>query len=144
MKYNKPFSDHTGMYTDWDQLKTFPEIDTLIDGSKDYSITGAPRVANNKVYIGNGGADMGGVRGYVSAFDTETGKLIWRFFTVPGDPSLPFEHPELEKAAKTWNGKWWLMGGGGTVWNSIVYDPEYNQIYIGTGNGLPWNQQIRL
>ncbi|MEE3165596.1 MAG: PQQ-dependent dehydrogenase, methanol/ethanol family [Pseudomonadota bacterium] len=119
------------------------EIDTLTDGSKDYSITGAPRVANNKIFIGNGGADMGGVRGYVSAFDTETGKLIWRFFTVPGNPSLPFEHPELEEAAKTWSGQWWTMGGGGTVWNSIVYDPEYNQIYIGTGNGSPWNPQIR-
>ena len=119
------------------------EINTLIDSSKDYTITGAPRVANNKVFIGNGGADMGGVRGYVSAYDTDTGQLVWRFYTVPGDPSLPFEHPELVEAAKTWNGQWWIMGGGGTVWNSIVYDPKFNQIYIGTGNGSPWNQQIR-
>jgi len=119
------------------------EINTLIDTSKDYTITGAPRIANGKVFIGNGGADMGGVRGYVSAYNTKNGNLEWRFFTVPGDPSLPFEHPEMEMAAKTWNGQWWTMGGGGTVWNSIVYDPEFNQVYLGTGNGSPWNQQIR-
>ena len=119
------------------------EINTLIDTDKDYTITGAPRVANGLVYIGNGGADMGGVRGYVSAYNTNNGSLKWRFFTVPGNPSLPFEHPELEMAAKTWTGQWWTMGGGGTVWNSIVYDPEFNQLYIGTGNGSPWNQQIR-
>ena len=119
------------------------EKDTLINSEKDYSISGAPRIAKDKIFIGNGGADMGGVRGYVSAYDTKTGKLLWRFYTVPGDPSLPFEHEELKEAAKTWNGKWWTMGGGGTVWNSIVYDPEYNQIYIGTGNGSPWNIEIR-
>lgn len=119
------------------------EINTLIDTSKDYTITGAPRIANGKVFIGNGGADMGGVRGYVSAYNTKNGNLEWRFFTVPGDPSLPFEHPEMELAAKTWKGQWWTMGGGGTVWNSIVYDPEFNQVYLGTGNGSPWNQQIR-
>ena len=119
------------------------EINTLIDKEKDYTITGAPRIANGKVFIGNGGADMGGVRGYVSAYNTDNGNLEWRFYTVPGDPSLPFEHPELEMAAKTWTGQWWTMGGGGTVWNSIVYDPEFNQVYIGTGNGSPWNQQIR-
>ncbi len=119
------------------------EINTLIDTSKDYTITGAPRIANGKVFIGNGGADMGGVRGDVSAYNTKNGNLEWRFFTVPGDPSLPFEHPEMEMAAKTWNGQWWTMGGGGTVWNSIVYDPEFNQVYLGTGNGSPWNQQIR-
>jgi len=119
------------------------EINTLIDTSKDYTITGAPRIANGKVFIGNGGADMGGVRGYVSAYNVKNGNLEWRFFTVPGDPSLPFEHPEMEMAAETWNGQWWVMGGGGTVWNSIVYDPEFNQVYLGTGNGSPWNQQIR-
>ena len=81
------------------------QINTLIDTDKDYTITGAPRVANGLVYIGNGGADMGGVRGYVSAYNTSDGSLKWRFFTVPGDPSLPFEHPELEMAAKTWTGQ---------------------------------------
>lgn len=119
------------------------EVDTLIDSAKDYSITGAPRVARGKVFIGNGGADMGGVRGYASAYDVASGELVWRFYTVPGDPSLPFEHAGLELAAKTWNGEWWKFGGGGTVWNSIVYDPEFNQVVLGTGNGSPWNQQIR-
>ena len=123
--------------------KNIWEINTLIDSDKDYTITGAPRVANGKVYIGNGGADMGGVRGDVAAYNTKNGNLEWRFFTVPGDPSLPFEHPELEMASKTWTGQWWTMGGGGTVWNAIVFDPEFNQLYIGTGNGSPWNQQIR-
>ena len=75
--------------------KVIWEINTLIDKEKDYTITGAPRIANGKVFIGNGGADMGGVRGYVSAYNTDNGNLEWRFFTVPGDPSLPFEHPEL-------------------------------------------------
>ena len=119
------------------------EINTITNRELDYTITGAPRIANDKIFIGNGGADMGGVRGYVSAYDTETGKLIWRFYTIPGDPSLPFEHPELEEAAKTWSGEWWTMGGGGTAWNSIVYDPDFNQLYIGTGNGQPWNIEIR-
>ena len=119
------------------------EINTIIDRELDYTITGAPRIANNKIFIGNGGADMGGVRGYVSAYDTESGNLIWRFYTIPGDPSKPFEHEELNEAAKTWNGQWWLMGGGGTVWNSIVYDPDFNQVYLGTGNGQPWNIEIR-
>ena len=118
-------------------------VDTIIDRERDYSITGAPRVANGKVFIGNGGAEFG-VRGYASAYDAETGELLWRFFTVPGDPSQPFEHPEMELAAKTWSGgRWWEHGGGGTVWNSIVYDPEFDQVYLGTGNGAPWPHAIR-
>ncbi len=117
--------------------------DTLIDRSRDYTITGAPRAANGKVYIGNGGAERG-VRGYASAFDAETGELVWRFYTVPGDPSKPFEHPEMELAAETWKGgEWWKIGGGGTVWNSIVYDPDFNHIYLGVGNGSPWTRAIR-
>ena len=91
------------------------------------------------VLIGNGGAEMG-MRGYVTAYDAETGKQIWRFYTVPGDPSKPFESPALEKAAKTWSGEWWKLGGGGPVWDSIVYDPELDLIYIGVGNGTPWNR----
>jgi quinohemoprotein ethanol dehydrogenase len=119
------------------------EIDTVIDHERDYSITGAPRAAAGKVYIGNGGAEFG-VRGYVSAYDATTGELVWRFFTVPGDPSLPFEHPEMEMAAKTWKGgEWWKIGGGGTAWNSIVYDPDFHSIYIGVGNGAPWTRAIR-
>ena len=119
------------------------EINTLIDPDGDYTITGAPRIANDLIFIGNGGAEYG-VRGYVSAFNTDTGRLVWRFYTVPGNPSLPFEHPEMEIAAETWKGgEWWKIGGGGTVWNSIVYDPEFNQVYIGVGNGSPWTRVIR-
>jgi quinohemoprotein ethanol dehydrogenase len=119
------------------------EVDTIIDRARDYTITGAPRVANGKVYIGNGGAEYG-VRGYVTAYDADTGKQVWRFFTVPGDPSLPFEHPEMALAAETWKGgEWWKIGGGGTVWNSIVYDPDFNHLYLGVGNGAPWTRAIR-
>jgi quinohemoprotein ethanol dehydrogenase len=119
------------------------EVDTLIDRQRDYTITGAPRVANGKVFIGNGGAEYG-VRGYITAYDADSGEQIWRFFTVPGDPSLPFEHPEMELAASTWKGgEWWKIGGGGTVWNSIVYDPEFNHLYFGVGNGAPWTRAIR-
>ncbi len=112
------------------------------DPSKRYTITGAPRVIKAKVIIGNGGAEMG-VRGYVSAYDAETGKMAWRFYTVPGDPSQPFENTALEKAAKTWSGEWWKNGGGGTVWDSMAYDPDLDLLYIGTGNGDPWPRQIR-
>jgi quinohemoprotein ethanol dehydrogenase len=119
------------------------EVNTVIDQERNYSITGAPRAAKGKVFIGNGGAEFG-VRGYVTAYDSETGEQVWRFFTVPGDPSLPFEHPEMELAAKTWKGgEWWKIGGGGTVWNSIVYDPEFNHLYLGVGNGAPWTRVIR-
>jgi quinohemoprotein ethanol dehydrogenase len=113
-----------------------------IDPHFRYTITGAPRVAKGKVIIGNGGAEMG-VRGYVSAYDAETGNMVWRFYTVPGDPSKPFENPVLEKAAKTWTGEWWKLGGGGTVWDSIVYDPELDLLYLGVGNGGPWDRRIR-
>ena len=120
-----------------------PVWETLtIDPNFRYTITGAPRVVKGKVIIGNGGGEFG-VRGYVSAYDAETGKLAWRFYTVPGDPSKPFESPILEKAAKTWTGEWWKFGGGGTVWDAIVYDPELDLLYIGTGNGGPWNEKYR-
>jgi quinohemoprotein ethanol dehydrogenase len=119
------------------------EVNTVIDQDRFYSITGAPRTAKGKVFIGNGGAEFG-VRGYVTAYDAATGEQIWRFFTVPGDPSLPFEHPELEHAATTWKGgNWWEVGGGGTVWNAIVYDPHFDQVYLGVGNGAPWTRIIR-
>jgi PQQ-dependent dehydrogenase (methanol/ethanol family) len=120
-----------------------PIWETLtIDRNSRYTITGAPRVVKGKVLIGNGGAEMG-VRGYVSAYDTDTGKLVWRFYTVPGDPSKPFESPILKKAAETWTGEWWKLGGGGTVWDSIVYDPELDLLYIGVGNGTPWDRRAR-
>jgi len=113
-----------------------------IDKTKPYTITGAPRIIKGKVLIGNGGAEYG-VRGYISAYDADTGEMAWRFYTVPGDPSKPFETPILQQAASTWNGEWWKYGGGGTVWDSMAYDPELDLLYIGTGNGSPWNQTIR-
>lgn len=112
------------------------------DQSKPYSITGAPRIAKGKVLIGNAGSEFG-VRGYISAYDAESGKLLWRTFTVPGDPAKGFESKALEAAAKTWNGQWWVAGGGGTAWDSIVYDPELDLIYTGTGNGLAWYRDLR-
>ncbi len=106
-------------------------------------ITGAPRVFNGMVIIGHGGADFGPVRGYVTTYDAATGKQIWRFHTVPGNPAKGFENEAMAMAAKTWTGQWWKFGGGGTVWNGITYDAEFDTIYIGTGNGQPWNQKIR-
>jgi quinohemoprotein ethanol dehydrogenase len=124
--------------------KTGSEVWSVVtvDQSKPYAITGAPRIVKGKVFIGNGGAEFG-VRGYVTAYDANDGKQLWRFYTVPGDPSQGFEQPILEEAAKTWKGEWWKLGGGGTVWDSMAYDPELDQLYIGVGNGSPWNQRIR-
>ncbi|MDR3513006.1 MAG: PQQ-dependent dehydrogenase, methanol/ethanol family [Caulobacteraceae bacterium] len=113
-----------------------------VDQSKPYTITMAPRIVHGKVMVGNSGSEYG-VRGYVSAYDTDSGKLIWRFFTVPGDPSKPFENQAMAMAAKTWNGVWWTFGGGGSPWDSMAYDPETNLLYFGTGNGLPWDQKAR-
>ena len=113
-----------------------------VDTTKFYTITGAPRVVNGKVIIGNGGAEYG-VRGYVSAYDASTGEMDWRFYTVPGDPSKPFESPTMKEAAETWSGEWWKYGGGGTVWDAMAYDPDLNLLYVGTGNGSPWNRIYR-
>ncbi|PCJ64276.1 MAG: PQQ-dependent dehydrogenase, methanol/ethanol family [Candidatus Hydrogenedentota bacterium] len=113
-----------------------------IDPDRPYTITGAPRIIKDKVIIGNGGADLG-VRGYFSAYNAKTGEQEWRFYTVPGNPEYPFEHPELEAAAQTWTGKWWEIGGGGTAWDSMAYDPDLNLLYVGTGNGSPWNRSLR-
>ena len=119
------------------------EVDTSVSPSNNpYTITGAPRAVHDKVFIGQSSSEFG-LRGYLSAYDAETGELAWRFFTVPGDPSLPFEHPELEQAAATWTGQWWKYGGGGTVWNAIVYDADFDQLLFGTGNGAPWPRAIR-
>ena len=113
-----------------------------IDKARPYTITGAPRIINGKVIIGNGGAELG-VRGYVSAYDAETGDMDWRFYTVPGNPEDGFENDTMKMAAETWNGEWWEAGGGGTVWDSMAYDPDLNLLYIGVGNGSPWNHEIR-
>ena len=117
------------------------------DPAKSYTITGAPRVVRGKVVIGNGGAEYG-VRGYVSAYDAATGKLVWRFYTVPGDPAKGPDHAAsdsvMAKAAASWSGRWFDKGGGGgTVWDAIVYDEELNRLYIGVGNGGPYNYAVR-
>jgi quinohemoprotein ethanol dehydrogenase len=105
-------------------------------------ITGAPRVFDGKVIVGHGGADSGPTRGYVTAYDAETGKQLWRFYTVPGRPGV--DKDETTKiAARTWAGDYWKMGGGGTVWNAITYDPETETVFLGTGNGYPWNHRVR-
>jgi len=116
-------------------------VDT-IDRRPPYTITGAPRVINGLVIIGNGGADLG-VRGYVTAYDAASGEQRWRFYTVPGNPEDGFENEALAEAASTWNGEWWKYGGGGTVWDSMAYDADLDLLYIGVGNGSPWNQRIR-
>ncbi len=116
-------------------------VQTLEPGAP-YTITGAPRVFDGKVFIGNGGADYG-VRGYVSAYDAESGHLIWRFYTVPDEPAKGTNSAILAKAAETWSGAWWKLGGGGTVWDAITYDPDLRMIYIGVGNGSPWVQKFR-
>ena len=113
-----------------------------IDRSERYSITGAVRAIKGRILVGTSGAEFG-VRGYVSAYDAETGELAWRFYTVPGNPADGFESEAMAMAAKTWNGEWWKLGGGGTVWDAIVYDPESDLVYIGTGNGSPWNAALR-
>ncbi len=114
-----------------------------VDTELPYTITGAPRVIEGKVLIGNGGAEFG-VRGFISAYDVDSGDMIWRFYTVPGNPELGFENDAMKMAAETWNGEWWeLGGGGGTVWDAMAYDPELDLMYIGVGNGTPWNREIR-
>ena len=117
------------------------------DVSKPYTITGAPRVIKGKILIGNGGAELG-VRGYITAYDAMTGKKVWRFWTVPGNPANGPDNEVSDavlqaKAAGTWFGNFWQAGGGGTVWDAIVYDKELDQLYIGVGNGSPWNHRKR-
>ncbi|WP_240654775.1 PQQ-dependent dehydrogenase, methanol/ethanol family [Croceicoccus ponticola] len=115
---------------------------TLEEGDYRF-ISGPPRVFDGKVIIGHGGADAAATRGYVTAYDAQTGKQLWRFYTVPGNPADGFEDDAQAMAAGTWSGEWWKHGGGGTVWNAITYDADLNRIYIGTGNGAPWDYRIR-
>jgi PQQ-dependent dehydrogenase (methanol/ethanol family) len=117
------------------------------DTSKPYTITGAPRVIKDKVLIGNGGAEYG-VRGYVSAYDAATGKMVWRFYTAPNPTGAadgaPSDKIMKEKAAATWSdGYWKQSGGGATVWDAMAYDPKLDIVYLGVGNGSPWNHMKR-
>lgn len=115
------------------------------DRTKDYTVTGAPRALAGLVLIGNGGAEFG-VRGYISAYDQQTGKLAWRFYTVPPRPGTKdgaASDPILEKVAGGWSGTWWELGGGGTVWDAMAYDPVLDLLYVGVGNGGPWSRQLR-
>ncbi|MGH9645376.1 MAG: PQQ-binding-like beta-propeller repeat protein, partial [Bryobacteraceae bacterium] len=107
-----------------------------------YTVTMAPRIAKGKVIIGVAGAELP-IRGFFSAFDAATGKFAWKFYTVPGDPSKPFENPALKKAAETWSGDYWKLGGGGSVWDGMAYDPDADLLYVGTGNGGPWPEELR-
>jgi PQQ-dependent dehydrogenase (methanol/ethanol family) len=122
---------------------TVPDSLGLGDMANHYSITMAPRVAKGKVFVGGSGGEFG-VRGWVAAYDAETGKEVWRFWTVPADPAKGFESKALERAARTWNGEWWkIAGGGGTVWDAVLYDPVTDLLYVGTGNATPWNASVR-
>jgi len=124
-------------------VDTVPESLGLGEMRNHYAITMAPRVAKGKVFIGGAGGEFG-VRGWIAAFDANTGKEVWRFWTVPGDPAKGYENAALERAAKTWTGEWWKSsGGGGTVWDGAVYDPVTDLLYFGTGNASPWNSRTR-
>jgi len=106
------------------------------------TLTMAPRIAKGKVIIGAAGGDRP-TRGFFAAYDAETGREVWKFFTVPGDPAKGFESAAMRKAAATWDGEWWKLGGGGAVWDGISYDPESELVYVGTGNAEPWPAALR-
>jgi quinohemoprotein ethanol dehydrogenase len=118
----------------WEARVSYPQ--------DNYTITMAPRIAKGKVVVGVSGAEYP-VRGFFAAFDANTGQRAWIFYTIPGDPSKPFERAALKKAAETWSGDWWKLGGGGTVWDGMAFDPESNLVYVGTGNGGPWPEELR-
>src|SRR5438552_1760856 len=118
----------------WEARVAFPQ--------DNYTITMAPRIAKGKVIIGVSGAEYP-VRGFFAAYDTNSGQMAWRFYTVPGDPSKPFENAAMKKAAETWDGDWWKLGGGGSVWDGMAYDPDLDLLYVGTGNAEPWPRQFR-
>ena len=107
-----------------------------------YTVTMAPRIAKGKVIIGVSGGDRP-TRGFFDAYDAATGRRAWRFYTVPGDPSKPFENAAMRKAAETWDNEWWKRGGGGAVWDGMAYDPDAGLVYVGTGNAEPWTFHLR-
>ncbi len=120
-------------------------VDTITDRKASYTSTGAPRVFRDKVVIGNGGAEYP-TRGYVTAYDAATGKKAWRFYLVPGKPGVrdgEVSDDILATVEKTWSGEWWKGGGGGNAWDALVYDPDYNRLYIGGGNGAPHSHYVR-
>lgn len=116
-------------------------VETVERDDKRY-VTGAPRVFDGKVIIGQGGGDAG-ERGYITAYDQKTGEQVWRFYTVPGSPEENKGDPAMERAAKTWSGEYWKTGTGGTAWHGITFDPELNRIYVGTGNSGPYDPEKR-
>jgi len=118
------------------EARTFDEDSALY-------ITGAPKAFKGKVLIGNGGTEEGPTRGWVTAYDANTGEEAWKFYIVPGNPADGFENEAMEMAAKTWTGEWWKHGGGGNTWHALTYDADLDLLYIGTGNGSPWNRKIR-
>jgi quinohemoprotein ethanol dehydrogenase len=118
----------------WEARVAYPQ--------QDYTITMAPRVAGDKVLVGISGGDRP-TRGFFDAYDLATGHRAWRFYTVPGDPSKPYENEAMRAAAKTWGGDFYTKGGGGAVWDGMAYDPEANLVYVGTGNAEPWVQKFR-
>jgi quinohemoprotein ethanol dehydrogenase len=123
----------------WETATFDPMVDAM-------SITGAPRIGNGIVFIGQGGGEYH-QRGFMSAYDAETGKKLWKFYTTPGDPSKGPDHEAsddvMPMAAKTWSGEWWKTGGGATTWDGIVYDAQNDLVIFGTGNGAPWPADVR-
>ncbi len=108
-----------------------------------YSITMAPRIIKGgRVIVGVSGGEYG-VRGFFDAYDANTGKQLWRFYTVPGDPSKPFEQPIYADWAKTWTGEYWKIGGGAPVWGGVAYDEESDMLYVGTGQPSSWSDYHR-
>ena len=118
----------------WETRVAYPQ--------NDQTLTIAPRIAKGKVIVGAAGGDRP-TRGFFAAYDAETGREVWKFYTVPGDPAKGFESSAMRRAAATWDGDWWKLGGGGAVWDGISYDPDAGLLYVGTGNAEPWPQALR-
>ena len=134
---------HDGRLFALDAMTGKPVWETRVAYSQDgYYISMAPRIAGGKVIIGVSGGDTI-TRGFFDAYDAQTGQRSWRFYTVPGDPSKPFENEAMRVASKTWGGDFYTKGGGGAVWDGFAYDPDANLVYVGTGNAEPWTQKFR-
>jgi quinohemoprotein ethanol dehydrogenase len=118
----------------WETRVCYPQLEQ--------TLTIAPRIAKGKVIVGTAGGDRP-TRGFFAAYDAETGREVWKFYTVPGDPAKGHESKAMRDAASTWDGEWWKLGGGGSVWDGISYDPESELVYVGTGNAEPWPQALR-